>query len=207
MKKVLTTIALLASPLFALAATPNLVANGSFEDNAVANGNWNNFSSVNGWTGVGAGIEVRNNIEGSAFDGLNYVELDTTKNSSMFQTIATLAGQSYNFSFAYSNRINTAVTTNGLDWTLDGGTTWTSLAALPAAGNGHNWTTFNTSFIAGSTSTMIGFRATGTSDTLGSSLDKVSLTAAVPEPQTYALMLAGLGALGFVARRRNRQQA
>ena len=28
------------------------------------------------------------------------------------------------------------------------------------------------------------------------------LTAAIPEPQTYAMMLAGLGLMGFIARRR-----
>lgn len=32
-----------------------------------------------------------------------------------------------------------------------------------------------------------------------------SITAAVPEPETYGMLLAGLGLLGFVARRRTRQ--
>ena len=33
-------------------------------------------------------------------------------------------------------------------------------------------------------------------------ISAIRLVAAIPEPETYALMLAGLGALGFVARRR-----
>ena len=50
--------------------------------------------------------------------------------------------------------------------------------------------------------TKIWFQAAGKGDSLGTSLDNVSLTAAVPEPQTYALMLAGLGAMVLLSRRR-----
>ncbi|MEL4179245.1 PEP-CTERM sorting domain-containing protein [Roseateles sp. PN1] len=198
MKALITALALIAAPAITLAAQPNLLINGSFEDNAVANGKWNVFANISGWTSTGAGIEVRNNIVGSAIDGVKFVELDSYSNSGMFQTVGTSVGSSYNFSFSFANREGTAAATNGLDWTVDGGKTWNAAPTL----NSSKWADFSTSFIASSASTVIGFRATGTNDALGTSLDKVSLTTAVPEPESYALMLAGLAAVGFVARRR-----
>ena len=38
-------------------------------------------------------------------------------------------------------------------------------------------------------------------------MDNLKFTAAVPEPQTYAMLLAGLGLMGFVARRRRQDLA
>lgn len=49
-----------------------------------------------------------------------------------------------------------------------------------------------------------GFLTTTSNDNVGALLDNVSVTA-VPEPETYALMLAGLGLIGFSARRRKTQ--
>ena len=56
----------------------------------------------------------------------------------------------------------------------------------------------------------IGFGVVNVSDDLVGSavlIDNVSLSiAAVPEPSTYALMLAGLGFVSFVANRRRKSQ-
>jgi len=45
-------------------------------------------------------------------------------------------------------------------------------------------------------------KITGTQSGTGSYNGNITLTSAVPEPETYGMMLAGLGLMGFVARRR-----
>jgi len=201
MRKVLIA-ALLATPLFAM-ANDNLLVNGSFEATAQGNNSWSIYKpGIAGWTtDADMGVEVRNNVAGSAFDGVRYVELDTTGNSWISQTLTTTVGQWYTVSFAYSNRNGVATDSNGLKWSFGD----TAEVATPLAFNntGNNqWTTFSTTVLATSASTTLKFWAAGKSDSYGSSLDNISVTAAVPEPETYALMLAGLAAVGLMAKRR-----
>lgn len=61
--------------------------------------------------------------------------------------------------------------------------------------------------VDGTSTTPLVLTLTGVTSTKGTPIYSGELSvAAVPEPETYAMFLAGLGALGFMARRR-RQQA
>lgn len=203
------SVAALSAPMLATAAPVNLLTNGSFEDVGMAagtqlqaNGTWQIYSQLPGWSGGANGIEVRNNVEGRAQDGFNFVELDTNQNSIALQSLNTIAGAIYNLSFYFAPRPSTsnrAANTNNIDvfWN---GTLLSTVGGTNATRN-HTWQRYDFSVAGTGGMDALKFQASGTSDSYGGSLDNVSLTA-VPEPGSIALVLGGLLAAGAATRRR-----
>ncbi len=176
-------------------AATELVVNGNFEANRISNGQAIKFQNLLGWTGGDNGIELRYNVAGTASAGKNFVELDTDQNSSMWQNIDTVAGQHYTLSFDFMNRPETGSESNGLQVFWNG-------VSVGTYNDKNKWFTQTIDVVGAGAATKLTFAAIGASDGVGSSLDKVSLISAVPEPETYGMLLAGLGLLGFVARRK-----
>jgi hypothetical protein len=193
-------------------ANANLVQNGSFEADTQKASSWSTYGGLSkapghvngtfsGWTAGENGIELRNNIAGVAKDGHNFVELDTYKNSSMSQDISTALNQAYTLSFWYANRSDvnfiTNANTQGLSWSFGN-----SHGDTPVATD-KNWHLFTTTVYGGiGSTTPLMFSAMGKSDSYGSSLDNISVSP-VPEPEEWAMMLLGLGLMGFVSKRKN----
>lgn len=154
------------------------------------------LSSYEGWTGGANGIEVQyNNTAGRAFSGANFVELDTSANSSMSRVID--AGN-YILRYWYSDRPDVPARSNGISVLLNGVQSFTSVG-----GNGDDQTDWRRQTFAFNVSapTTLTFAALGTSDSRGGYIDSVSLSA-VPEPASWAMMIAGFGMMGFALRNR-----
>ena len=175
-------------------------------------------------TDLTSGVEVRNHVAGIAQDGNNFIELDThfgkfncatfdnnsggnSTNSWISQTVNTSAGQVYHLSYYYSPRGGSQSGDNQINVFWDGvqlgaGTYTNSGSGATHSGNWTDWQHFEFDVVGTGNTGTLKFADAGTANTYGGSLDNVSLVAAVPEPETYALMMAGLGAVGFMARRR-----
>lgn len=197
-KKFLIALGLSAASLLAQAAPINLISNGSFESVSVANGSWATLGSLAGWTVGPQQVELRNNVAGSAFAGLNFVELDTNRNSWISQTFTTVAGASYHLSFMWANRPDhRGAASNGISWQFG------ALSGVVGDNAVTAWTKFERDFVATDSSTTLRFAAMGSGDGMGTSLDAVSVTSKVPEPTSLALLAAaGVGALCLGRRRK-----
>ncbi len=190
---------LFAIPMIASAAV-DLVTNGSFEIDAQASGTWNIYNSLTGWTGS-PNIELRNNVAGTAYEGGNFIELDTYSNSSLSQLLVGTPGL-YQLSFWYSARPGTGAT-NDLTFTVDGSAPVTVLNGASNAGSDHKWLNYST-IINFDGNGLLTFNGSGISDSYGGSLDMISFTSPIPESEIYVMLLIGLGLLRFAAHRKKK---
>lgn len=184
------------------AQATNLVSNASFEANPMGAGQWGAFNSLTNWTSTNK-VELRNGVAGAAQDGFNFVELDVNGNSSISQTIF---GTGWvDLSFWYSARPNTNATTNDLNVSF-GDFTDTLLHNVGNNTSAHLWQQFTQRIDLGySGSAVLTFAAAGVSDSVGASLDNITVNA-VPEPGTPLMVLTGLGLLAAVNKRRSNKR-
>ena len=205
-KITLAALTLIASTS-ALAMPQNLVRNGSFEDltGITMNPTWAQSQQLAGWTSTNdAKFEVQ--LAGTpsfaaAYDGAHYLELNSDKLGGISQTLSTIAGQSYELAFAYASRQGAgAASSFNVYWGEQ------LIASLNTASTTWISYSYGTPLLAISDATKLAFVSTGPTSTpsYGSYLDGVSVSAVstVPEPETCALLLTGLGLMATIGRRR-----
>lgn len=203
------------------ASASTIVTNGSFESGVPGNvkgrvngANFNNLNStgpswdvwkrLNGWRTVyGSGIEVQSNRTLSTIDaqsGNKYVELDSTSNSGMAQTVALGVGK-YVLSFWYSPRTSDPKT-NGVEYAVGNLTGGYATASNPIYAVVGHWAHIVSVFTVTTAGKYdLRFSATGVNDTYGGLIDNVDI-APVPLPAAGLGLMAALGGLASLRRRR-----
>jgi hypothetical protein len=222
-------LALVAATPTLAQAQANLLINGSFDGGTFTGGSFGfplaqqlnpGSTAMPGWTVVGAeiawfqsgqaGIPTQDGAYALDLTGFCDLGLGCGEQNvfgAVTQTLPTVAGATYRLNFhagtyAFNASTPSIVATAGgttQSWALPG-------SGAPASGS---WQLLGLDFVATSAATAITFGGSGNRNNgalpyLG--LDNVSVTLVslpIPEPGTWALMLAGLAATVAAARRRN----
>jgi hypothetical protein len=184
---------LLACAAMPAMATTNLVSNPSFESGFSG---WQQFGNT-GYTGT-AGITLGQ----SPTDGLRQAYFGPVSNSGgIFQNIATVAGETYRVSF------DMYAAPGGQQFRVDfAGQTLVNSSFSPGLG----YTSFVYDILASAASSQLRFRTQHKPSYY--LLDNVRVehlepTEAVPEPATWAMLIAGFGLVGASLRRRSAASA
>lgn len=213
------SVALFATLASVAHAAPNLLVNGSFEDRVITiddtcqGSPWcvRSSASTPGWTQEADGVDLLHNnysqgpaVLVDASDGVNFLDLNQAGSlGGLSQTVAASVGQQFHLSLD-----STAWATNSRGGSIRYELFDPTSSSVLAFGTftdptGGSWVSLTLD--AAAISNAIGVRISGLVATqAGMGLDNVVLTSAVPEPQTAALLLAGLALTGCMARRRQR---
>jgi len=211
-----------------VAQAANAITNGSFETPTVPVGNFTNFivgsSAIPGWTVVGpAGTSVsivsttfaQNGVTFPAQDGAQWVDLtgfniNTTEGLS--QSFSTIVGDRYQLTYFIGNTTGGGIfgNTSTINVLVNGVQTFSDVNSTVSPTT-QNWQQFSHTFVATGASTALSFLNGDPISDNDNGLDNIVVTdlgpavGAIPEPETYAMLLAGLGLLGFMRRRRKQQ--
>ena len=222
MRKILYTLALIGIASPAMAA--DLVSNGGFESGftgftstydpvaplAVPGGGNNMFPENTYTIGTNAFNQHPSWASITAFEGENYLIANgSSKNNApvWMQTLVGLTiGATYNFS-AYAVNVCCNLSFGGpnvspLIISVGSGGTPSQIATSGNLGETGTWTQFTGSFVADATTTNLSiFTDVNALSGNDFGLDAISVTAAVPEPATWLMMILGFGFVGSVMRR------
>ena len=191
------------------AASAQLVTNGGFEDPVVSGPCCSTVppDSLTGWTAT-PNVNVVNGTFSSAggvnlaYEGNQYLDLvGQGGTGSISQDISLMDGVVYTLTFAYSHNLFSPNSATSASAAFSIGTLTGTVFHDTGDNSNLDWQIFTGNFIAGPTSTLNFTNLTGGVNE-GILLDAVSITQAVPEPATWAMMLFGFGAVGFAMRRR-----
>lgn len=187
----------------------NLIANGSFEQGSlVANFEPNlmllgpGATNISDWTIVGAAGSTiawvgKDNLAFPAKYGDRFLDLTgiviNPVGQGVAQTISTVPGFQYTLSFDIGNSTLPDYGAISSLTAIAGNTT----QLFTHAGNDgtNSWHHYSMDFTATDAQTNISLLSAAGRNYIG--LDNVSVMASVPEPETYAMLLAGLALVGF----------
>jgi len=155
-------------------------------------------TTITGWTVGSKSVDVINTGYG-AISGNSIDMLGTPGPGSLSQSLTTVAGGSYVLSFDLSSnpvlKSGDPAPVYALNVSLGG------LSGSTAYTGTSTFQHIEQSFVAASNVTLLTFTSGTYGGYSGAVLDNVSVTA-VSEPESFAMLLSGLGLMGVMARRR-----